>query len=213
MHKRSLSAQRRWARKHRDRMRAACRRWRRRHPEKQREATYQWRRKNRDAWNAYQRKWRRKHRSRTNAILRARRRAHRNVLNSKRRAARQRSLEKYRLAEHLARMRDPVARRVSHRNAMAKRKQAAGVFTRKEWLSLLRSVGFRCRYCGRRLTRTSATPDHRTPLGRGGSNWITNIVPACLPCNQRKSNLTEKEYLRRLARTKFSTRMGAPMCL
>ena len=128
-------------------------------------------------------------------------------------AARQRSLEKYRLAEHLARMRDPVARRVSHRNAMAKRKQAAGVFTRKEWLSLLRSVGFRCRYCGRRLTRTSATPDHRTPLGRRGSNWITNIVPACLPCNQRKSNLTEKEYLRRLARTKFSTRMGAPMCL
>jgi hypothetical protein len=51
----------RWAKKHRDRMRAACRRWQRRHPEKQREATYNWRRKNRDSWNAYQRSWRKNH--------------------------------------------------------------------------------------------------------------------------------------------------------
>jgi 5-methylcytosine-specific restriction endonuclease McrA len=97
-------------------------------------------------------------------------------------------------------VRDPVSRRVSHRNAVAKRKQAQGMFTRKEWLILLRSAGFKCRYCGKRISRKSATPDHKIPLSRGGSNWITNIFPACLPCNQRKNALTEREYLRRLAR-------------
>lgn len=196
----SLSPQQRWAKRHRDRMKAACRRWRRRHPEKQREATYKWREKNRAAWNAYQRKWRRKHRHRTNAILRARRKADRENLNAKRRAVRQRSLEKYRLAERLARQRDPVSRRVSHRNSMAKRKQAIGMFTKKEWLTLLRSTGYKCHYCGRGLSRKTATPDHKVPLSRGGSNWIANIVPACLSCNQRKNALTRSEYVRRLAR-------------
>ena len=202
MKRRPLSPQRRWAKKHPDRMRAACRRWRRRHPDNQRKATYKWRQKNREAWNAYQRRWRRRHRARTNTILRARRRAQKEVLNAKRRAARQRSLEKYRLAERLARIRDPVSRRVSHRNAMAKRRQAVGVFTRKEWLNVLRSAGFKCRYCGRKLSRKSATPDHRIPLSRGGSNWIANIIPACLPCNQKKNMLTEVQYLRRLAHHK-----------
>jgi len=181
-------------------MRAACRRWRRRHPEKQREATYKWRDKHRDVWNAYQRTWRKKHRSRTNAILRARRKAHREALNVKRRAARQRSLEQFRLAERMARLRDPISRRLSHRNSMAKRKKADGVFTKREWLMVLKAAGFKCRYCGKKLSRKSATPDHRIPLGRGGSNWIANIVPACLPCNQRKNALTDVEYLRRLER-------------
>jgi 5-methylcytosine-specific restriction endonuclease McrA len=200
MKTRTLSSQQKWVRKHRDRMRAACRRWRRRHPEKQREATYTWRARNRDLWNAYQHNWRKKNRLRTNAILRARRRENREAFNARRRAARQRSLEKYRLAERLARMRDPVSRRVSHRNAMAKRKRATGVFTRIEWLALLGRTGYKCHYCRKKLTQKNATPDHRIPLSRGGTNRITNIHPACLPCNQRKNALTEKEYLRRLAR-------------
>jgi 5-methylcytosine-specific restriction endonuclease McrA len=194
-----LSPQQRWAKKHRDRMRAACRRWRQRHPEKQRKATYKWRARNRDAWNLYQRKWRRKHRTRTNAILRARRRFGKDVYNAKRRAARRRSPEQYRLAERISRMRDPVSRRVNHRNAMAKRYKAIGKFTRQEWLRLLRSAGFKCSYCGKKLTRRNATPDHKIPLSRGGTNWITNIIPACLPCNQRKNALTEIEYRLRLA--------------
>jgi 5-methylcytosine-specific restriction endonuclease McrA len=203
MSRHALSPQQTWARKHRDRMRAACRRWRRRHPEKQRRATYRWRARNRDAWNEYQRKWRRVHRARTNAVLRARRRAGSEAHNAKRRAARLRSLDKFRLSERLARMRNSVARRLSHRNAMAKRKKAVGTFTKREWLFLLRAVGSKCHYCGKRLSRKTATPDHKIPLSRGGSNWIENIVPACLPCNQRKNALTDLQYLQRLARLIF----------
>ena len=195
-----ISAQKLWAKKNRNKLRQASRRWRRRHPEKQREATYTWRRKNRKKWNAYQRRWRRRNSTRTNRILRARRHAQRDVLNTKRRAARQQSLEKYRLAERLARKRDPVSRRVSHRNVIAKRRRAVGGFTAKEWMELLRSSKFRCRYCRKKLSRNTATPDHIVPLSKGGTNWIENIAPACLPCNQRKNALTEKEYLKRLAR-------------
>ena len=200
MPRHGLSPRQRWAKKHRDRTRAACRRWRRRHPEMQREATYKWRRKNRGVWNAYQCRWRKKNRDRTNRALRAKRKALGEAYNAKRRAARQRSLEKYRLAEQLARLKDPVSRRVSHRNAMAKRRRAIGMFTKHEWLALLKAAGFKCRYCGKKLSRRTATPDHKVSLGRGGSNWIANIVPACLPCNQRKSALSETEFIRRLAR-------------
>lgn len=53
--------QQQWARKNRDKVRAASRRWRARHPEKQKAATYRWRERNRDAWNKYQRQWRLTH--------------------------------------------------------------------------------------------------------------------------------------------------------
>jgi len=44
--------------------------------------------------------------------------------------------------------------------------------------------------------------DHRTPLARGGSNAIDNILPACAPCNLRKSRMTEPEFRARLAAEK-----------
>jgi hypothetical protein len=34
--------------------------------------------------------------------------------------------------------------------------------------------------------------DHRIPLGRGGSNLIANILPACRRCNRRKHLMGEE---------------------
>lgn len=49
----------------------------------------------------------------------------------------------------------------------------------------LRDKG-RCQYCDIHLPRSEITYDHVTPRKAGGpTNW-TNIVVACLPCNQRK---------------------------
>ncbi len=41
--------------------------------------------------------------------------------------------------------------------------------------------------------------DHAVPLYRGGTNYITNIRPACPPCNLHKHKLTEDEYRERRA--------------
>lgn len=52
----------------------------------------------------------------------------------------------------------------------------------------------KCHYCDIPLTLRTTTKDHLTPLCRGGSNLIDNLVPACLTCNQAKGILTEEEY-------------------
>ena len=39
------------------------------------------------------------------------------------------------------------------------------------------------------------TKDHKIPLTRGGSNWIANLAPACLTCNDSKGTKTYNEFI------------------
>jgi len=48
-----------------------------------------------------------------------------------------------------------------------------------------------CANCG---SSERIEADHRIPLYRGGSNEISNILPACRPCNRRKHRKTEEEF-------------------
>jgi len=70
---------------------------------------------------------------------------------------------------------------------------AAGSFTVQEWLDKVALLGGCCIYCGR--DDAPMTIDHKMPLSRGGSNDISNIVPACQPCNSKKAKRTAEEYL------------------
>jgi 5-methylcytosine-specific restriction endonuclease McrA len=73
-----------------------------------------------------------------------------------------------------------------------RRAAAAGVhFTFDEWWALLAQHAGRCAYCG---SNDRIEADHRTPLCRGGSNEIRNILPACRHCNRRKYKRTEEEF-------------------
>ena len=73
-----------------------------------------------------------------------------------------------------------------------RRAAAAGPhFTFEEWEALLITHAGHCAYCGS-MERIEA--DHRTPLCRGGSNLIANILPACRHCNRRKHRRTEEEF-------------------
>lgn len=54
------------------------------------------------------------------------------------------------------------------------------------WEPILRAFGYRCAYCGR--SDVPLEKDHRVPVSRGGTEDPTNLVPACKPCNVRKSN-------------------------
>jgi 5-methylcytosine-specific restriction endonuclease McrA len=76
----------------------------------------------------------------------------------------------------------------------AKRAEAPGSHTIAEWKSVLRHFGRKCVYCNTKLTRYNVSRDHVTPLSRGGTNDIRNIVPACRKCNVRKHTRTPEEF-------------------
>lgn len=48
----------------------------------------------------------------------------------------------------------------------------------------------KCQYCGNKVARPEATYDHVLPRAQGGKTEWTNIVIACMGCNQRKGNRT-----------------------
>lgn len=71
-------------------------------------------------------------------------------------------------------------------------KKAIGNFTKKQWLDKLAYWGNKCYLCRESSDKLEA--DHRIPVAKGGSNWISNIAPACLKCNRAKGVKTEKEF-------------------
>lgn len=60
-----------------------------------------------------------------------------------------------------------------------------------EWQWILEKHHFKCAYCGQE--GEGLTPDHVVPLSRGGANSLSNIVPACGPCNLKKGPRTPDE--------------------
>jgi 5-methylcytosine-specific restriction protein A len=52
-----------------------------------------------------------------------------------------------------------------------------------------------CFYCRTVVTDKTVTQDHAIPLSRGGTNFASNLLPACRPCNSRKNSKTVFEYL------------------
>ena len=58
-------------------------------------------------------------------------------------------------------------------------------FTAQQWRTMKAHYGYACVYCGDKPP--ILTKDHITPLEKGGSNTIHNIVPACFACNNKKN--------------------------
>jgi len=52
---------------------------------------------------------------------------------------------------------------------------------------------FTCQFCGKRHAPAQLTFDHVLPKSQGGPTSWTNIVTACLSCNQRKGAKTPKQ--------------------
>lgn len=75
-----------------------------------------------------------------------------------------------------------------------------GSHTEREWLELLAQWNWLCFYCAEPIKRGSSDPDHEAtkdhmvPISRGGVDYIANIAPACLHCNQLKGNKTTEEF-------------------
>lgn len=77
----------------------------------------------------------------------------------------------------------------------ARKANASGTFTLSGWYQRVSYYGWRCVYCSKILTIVTITMDHRIPLSRGGSNWLSNLVPACVSCNCSKNTKTPKEFV------------------
>lgn len=54
--------------------------------------------------------------------------------------------------------------------------------------------GKKCWYCGKPLKKEEITLDHLYPQDLGGPTVPNNLAPTCSDCNNRKGNLTEKQY-------------------
>jgi 5-methylcytosine-specific restriction endonuclease McrA len=149
-------------------------------------------RRERDRLNA----WYEKSRERLRASARTRAAARRDALNA-------RARQKY--AEDPGRWlryvkewegRNPEKAAAYQRASDHRRRSAGPGFTSEEWRALLERYGNKCAYCG---DTSNLEADHRTPICRGGSNNIENILPACRRCNRTKFSMTEQEFRERRA--------------
>lgn len=94
------------------------------------------------------------------------------------------------------RIEHPEEARHAHSARRARKSGNGGSHTLQEWREKRALLGNVCFYCGeaKPLTR-----DHKIPLVLGGTDDITNILPACARCNSRKYTLTASEFISRRA--------------
>lgn len=78
---------------------------------------------------------------------------------------------------------EQLVRTQKHRAA---KRKAVGSHTKAEWVARIVFYGWRCFYCKCRLTPETVTKDHRIPASKGGSEFASNLVPACGCCNSGK---------------------------
>jgi hypothetical protein len=57
--------------------------------------------------------------------------------------------------------------------------------------SVLQRDNFTCQYCGRSAPGVELNIDHRTPVSKGGSDEIDNLITSCAECNLGKITSTE----------------------
>lgn len=94
---------------------------------------------------------------------------------------------------------DRCKRRSGNRRRRAREFDAPGSFRWAEVIGLFLRFGKRCAYCDQHIDG-QPDPDHVVPLKRGGSNDISNILPACRLCNSDKCDLTLDEWAEDRAR-------------
>lgn len=128
--------------------------------------------RNRQRDRARSRAWRAAHPDLVAAANRAYRRARGDVLREQRRAYRDANRD--------------LIRAQNNRRKARERAVAVNDLSPAQWRQIVTDWGGRCAYCG--CTPAVITMDHVVPLGRGGHHTAANVVPACGPCNSRKSD-------------------------
>jgi len=168
-----------------EKARIAAAKWRAKNPEQHRLAVIKWRQQedNRERGRQGCQMWKAAHKDQVTALYKnwaTENHERRLEIN---RVWRKQNLEK---AQHFGRINN------------ARRRGARGSHTPAELQQQFDSQEGRCFYCGELLYGAfdlEPHRDHRVPIARGGSNYISNIVWACSSCNLRKHDKTAEEFL------------------
>src|ERR1017187_1006915 len=81
---------------------------------------------------------------------------------------------------------NPLRRKVLETRRRARKKSAPGECPYEQLKARIVFYGEKCWMC---LAAPFYCLDHVKPLSKGGSNWPSNLRPACRPCNSRKRSL------------------------
>lgn len=195
---RKLKLCKEWASCHKQQRVDAVRRWRERHPEKAKELHRLSNLRRKDKNNEQRRRQRVLDPSRFRAWEKARQ--ERLKADPEAMARRKETQRKYYLRNReekveqakvyakCNRVKLRLVRRIASARRRTRSQAVPGFFDKAKWLLRLAFYGYRCVYCERELTESSATIDHLIPVAAKGPNWPCNLVPACGPCNFSKGS-------------------------
>jgi len=106
--------------------------------------------------------------------------------------------ERVKESDRKSKQKYPEKMRIKNGRRRARKLNAEGSHTVEEWVDKKKEYNYRCFYCGiheNALCRKykdkkwwKLTEDHLKALSKKGSNYIGNIVPACISCNASKNN-------------------------
>ena len=170
----------------------------------------------REACTAATRRWRERNRDKALADQRKNRRnwlsdpANRKKDNDHSREWRAKNPERAREIVRQWHVNNRDRKNVHHQTRRTRKNGAVGSHTALQIALMFERQGGRCKYEGLGYPRCQpdlrkgCTKDHKTPISRGGSNWIRNIQLTCGPCNSAKNDKTDHEFRQWLA-TEYST--------
>jgi hypothetical protein len=165
----------------REKQRAAHKRWVEKHPDGPAQATRRWYRKDPKHGQQCVRRYEKKHPEQKKVSDAKYYQRHKAEHNEQGKRWAVNNPEAYR-----------ASRNQRNHSRRARLAQAEGKWFFAEFQALCEASDNRCYYCQKQVDKLTA--DHMTPLARGGSNWIENIVPVCGSCNSSKGTSTLLEY-------------------
>lgn len=166
-------------------------------PEKARESQKKYREANPEKDRERQRKYREQNREKIREKRKKYREQNREKFLEIEKKSRKKNRENRRDYNKRWAIENKLARKSHKQNRRARYKQANGKLHRESIKARFEYYGNKCYYCS---ATNDLTIEHRIPLSRGGTNWPSNIVPACGLCNSKKGTKTEKEFINFLSR-------------